>query len=346
MIYEELSERERLVLEAVVETYVETAEPAGSRTIAKRSRLGVSAATIRNTMSDLEDKGYLFHPHTSAGRVPTDSGYRAYVDTLTRASGRAGGVPSEAGTIRDELASQRPAIEGILRCAASVLGVLTQELGVAAKPSLSDALLERLELIPAAGDRVLLVLTLRGGSVKTIFVDVRSTIASEVVAKVALILNERLAGLPLREVRATMAERLRDAASERGTEELLNIFVQEAEDLFQSSDDGDVMLGSARVLAEQPEFASNEQMRSLLTLTERRDVLAAALTRRADAGLTITIGSEHRDPNLNAFTLVTASYRSGPLSGVIGVIGPTRMPYEKIIALVDHTSRLIGDVLQ
>jgi heat-inducible transcriptional repressor len=304
MIYEELSERERLVLEAVVETYVETAEPAGSRTIAKRSRLGVSAATIRNTMSDLEDKGYLFHPHTSAGRVPTDSGYRAYVDTLTRASGRAGGVPSEAGTIRDE------------------------------------------ELIPAAGDRVLLVLTLRGGSVKTIFVDVRSTIASEVVAKVALILNERLAGLPLREVRATMAERLRDAASERGTEELLNIFVQEAEDLFQSSDDGDVMLGSARVLAEQPEFASNEQMRSLLTLTERRDVLAAALTRRADAGLTITIGSEHRDPNLNAFTLVTASYRSGPLSGVIGVIGPTRMPYEKIIALVDHTSRLIGDVLQ
>jgi len=346
MTYDGLSERERLVLEAVVETYVETAEPAASRTIAKRSGLGVSAATIRNTMSDLEEKGYLFQAHTSAGRIPTDRAYRAYVDALTPAAGVRAAFPTEARAIREELVSHPPAIEGILRCAANVLGVLTQELGVAARPSINDAILERLDLIPGARDRLLLVLTLRGGSVKTIFVDVRTRIADEVAAKVALILNERLAGLPLREVRQSVAERLRDASPEPESDELLNIFVQEADDLFAFTGETDVMLGSARLLADQPEFASNEQMRSLITLTDRRDVLAQALQRRSDAGLTITIGSEHRDPGLKAFTLVTASYRSGPLSGVIGVIGPTRMPYEKIIALVDHTSRLIGDVLQ
>src|SRR6266567_4511160 len=122
-----LSDRERLVLEAVIETYVQTAEPAGSRTISRHHGLGLSAATIRNTMSDLEEKGYLYHPHTSAGRIPTDLGYRVYVDILMRPAA----VPvNEAQHLRDELEGQRDAVETILSRAAQVLGVLTNELGV------------------------------------------------------------------------------------------------------------------------------------------------------------------------------------------------------------------------
>src|SRR5512145_1561309 len=161
MGFPDLNERERRVLEAVIQSYVETAEPAGSRTISRRFGLGVSAATIRNTMSDLEEKGYLYHPHTSAGRIPTDLAYRAYVDALTRIAKPT--VPaSEVQALQEELVSQRPAIEGILRCAAKVLGVLTHELGVAVKPALDEARLARLELVHVGGDRLLLVLTLTG----------------------------------------------------------------------------------------------------------------------------------------------------------------------------------------
>src|ERR687891_2071957 len=156
MSSQELSRRERKVLEAVILSYVETAEPAGSRTLSRRFGLGVSPATIRNTMSDLEDKGFLFHPHTSAGRVPTNKAYRAYVDALL-------GSPAPVASIeRDRLAevlspSDSP-IETILRRAAQSLGVLTQELGVAMGPRLDHSILRRLELVRVSSDRLLMVL--------------------------------------------------------------------------------------------------------------------------------------------------------------------------------------------
>ena len=338
-----LTDRERQVLEAVIETYVQTAEPAGSRTIAKRHQLGLSPATIRNTMSDLEEKGFLYHPHTSAGRIPTDQAYRVYVDSLMKPP-RVGAAQSEQ--IREELAGERAVIEQILARAAQVLGVLTNELGVAVSPSLEEALLERLDLLQVSSDRLLLVLALKSGVVRTIFVEVPSHMASEAVAHVAVVLNERLAGLTLKEIRATLAERLRDAVSGPGSSDLLNIFVQEADELFDVPAPAGVVLGSTQPLAIQPEFATKERLQGLMEVTERRDLLREALAARGREGLTITIGQEHVDPRLAPFTLVTSSYRFGPLSGVIGVMGPTRMPYDKIAALVEHTSRLVGELLE
>jgi heat-inducible transcriptional repressor len=339
-----LSDRERQVLEAVIETYVQTAEPAGSRTISKRHHLGLSPATIRNTMSDLEEKGYLYHPHTSAGRIPTDLAYRVYVDSLMHPSR----VPAaQAEQIRGELSGggERAAVEQILSRAAQVLGVLTNELGVAVSPSFEEAILERLDLLQVSSERVLMVLTLKSGVVRTIFVEVPSQMASEAVAHVAVVLNERLAGLTLKEIRATLAQRVRDAVSDPGSTDLLNIFVQEAEELFEAPGSG-VVLGSTQPLAVQPEFATKERLQGLIEVTERRDVLREALAARGSEGLTITIGQEHADPRLVPFTLVTSLYHYGSLSGVIGVMGPTRMPYDKIAALVDHTSRLVGELLE
>jgi heat-inducible transcriptional repressor len=339
--YDDLTPRERQVLEAVVRSYIDSAEPAGSRSIAKAFPLGVSAATVRNTMSDLEDRGYLSHPHTSAGRVPTDQAYRVYVDSLIWEPAIS---LSEEDTLRRELRSGRSAIEDILRKAAQVLGLLTQELGVAVVPSLASGVLERLELVQVASDRLLLVLLFRGGAARTIFVEVRSQLPRDVVASVSAVLNERLAGLSLTELRRTLRQRLRDTAG--GPEqELLNVFVEEAEQIFDvAADDGaEVLLGSAQMLAEQPEFHSNEQMRALLELTERRDVLQRALARRRTPGLSVTIGAENIDPKLAQFTIVTSAYHSESLSGVIGVMGPTRMPYQKVIALVEYTSRLMNN---
>jgi heat-inducible transcriptional repressor len=343
----ELSERERRVLEAVIQSYVETAEPAGSRTIARRFGLGVSPATIRNTMSDLEEKGYLFHPHTSAGRVPTDRAYRLYVDSLMRPAR----VSSpEADRLAEHIShAGSSAIETILRRAAQSLSVVTQELGVALGPVFDHATLQHLELVRVSQERLLIVLTLQGGSVRTIFVEVSGLIADSALAEVARVLNERLAGLSLREIRVSLGARLRDSSTDPGAKELLNVFVQEGETLFNlplRGEEHGVVLGQASVLAEQPEFASGENMRRLLALTDTQDHLANLLRQRAQSpGISITIGNEHGDPRLEHFTVVTAEYHVGSLSGVIGVIGPTRMPYEKVVALVRHTSLLVTDIL-
>lgn len=340
---DQLSARELRVLEAVVQTYIETAEPAGSQTIARKFGLGVSPATIRSTMSELEDKGYLFHPHTSAGRIPTDRAYRVYVDAIMRLS-----PPShqEQNALRAELVGTRSAVEEILRRAAQVLGVLTQELGVAVAPALDQVILERLELVQVTSERLLLVFNLRSGVVRTIFVEVPGLLAQSAVQQVAQILNERLSGLTLKEIRTTLPERLRDASGTEDGRELLNIFIAEGDGLFDLSNDSPVVLGSAQMLAEQPEFASNARMRDLLRLTEGRDLLRQALQSRRQGGVSVTIGAENPDTRLSDFTLVTSSYEAAGLKGVIGVMGPTRMPYDKIIGLVEHTSRLVEGLLE
>ncbi|MFN2397945.1 MAG: heat-inducible transcriptional repressor HrcA [Gemmatimonadaceae bacterium] len=344
---QQLSERERRVLEAVIQSYVETAEPAGSRTISRRFGLNVSPATIRNTMSDLEEKGYLTHPHTSAGRIPTDMAYRLYVDSLM------GITPIDAqahGRLLKQLTTGGTAIESILRRAAQMLSVLTQELGVALGPRLEQAVLERLELIRVSSERILLVLRLRGGTAHSLFVEVPGEIAEKALAEVSLVLNDRLSGLTLREIRSTLSRRLRDTKTDSESQELLNIFLQSGDQIFDVAHpltDSHVVFGQTSILVEQPEFATSQNMRKILALTDQPDAVTALLrSRGTKPGITITIGNEHADPQLAEFTVVTTEYHAGSLAGVIGVIGPTRMPYEKVISLVTHTSRLIGVLLE
>jgi heat-inducible transcriptional repressor len=299
-------------------------------------------------MSDLEEKGFLFHPHTSAGRIPTDKAYRVYVDELMRVRP----IDSvERFQLAQEISAGSSAIESILRRAAQSLGVLTQELGVALGPRMEQAILEKLELVRLTSEKLILVLTLRGGAVRTIFIEVPGEIADEALLEVQVVLNERLAGLSLSEVRQSLGTRLRDATTGSGSAELLNIFLQEGDTLFDlqktAQDDAQgVVLGQASLLADQPEFATGDKMRRLIEMTETRAELATLLRgRSATGGVSISIGSEHGSALPGGLTVVTAEYHAGSLSGVIGVIGPTRMSYEKVIALVTHTSSLVTDLL-
>ncbi|HUF76189.1 MAG TPA: heat-inducible transcriptional repressor HrcA [Longimicrobiales bacterium] len=346
VVGKELSERERQVLEAVVRTYVETAEPAGSRTVSRGFELGVSAATIRNTMSDLEEKGYLFHPHTSAGRVPTDQAYRFFVDRLMEPLAPS---PAERASLERELErAGTSAVERLVLHATRVISLISNELGVAVAPRLEAAVLEKLELIQVSSNKVLLVATIRGGVVRTVYVDLPIEVPADTLVTVTLLLNERLAGLSLQEIRKTLAERLRDGMTDESGKELVNIFMQSGAELFdlQSLDASKLHLGPASVLASQPEFESGARLKGLIDLTEQRDLLAAAVGNREHRGaLKITIGSENDASALSDFTLVTAEYSVGGLKGVIGVIGPTRMPYEKVVTIVDYTSSLVTRVL-
>ncbi len=345
---EELTEREQKVLEAVVRTYVDTAEPAGSRTVSRTFDLGVSPATVRNTMSDLEEKGYLYHPHTSAGRVPTDLAYRFFVDRVMQPEDL---TPEERERLERELdAAGSSAIERLVRRATRALSLLSNELGVAVAPRLDAAVLERIELIQVSSSKIVLVANIKGGVVRTVYVDFPMEVPPETLARVTLALNERLAGLPLSEIRRTLPERLRDSAGEEeGAAEVLNIFMQSGAELFdlRALERTNLLLGQASVLASQPEFEKGDRLKSLIELTERQDLLASAMGNREHGGrLVITIGTENPTRELADFTLVTAEYRVGDLTGVIGVIGPTRMPYEKVVSIVDYTSSLVTRMLE
>jgi heat-inducible transcriptional repressor len=335
----ELSLRERLVLEAVIRTFIETATPAASRTIARRYELGVSPATIRNTMSDLEEKGFLIQPHPSAGRMPTDKAYRYYVDALMRIERPS---PEEKQRLTATLAAPT-AGEELLARAVRALSVVTRELGLGLAPRVEQGVLEKIDLIGVSAERILLVLAVRSGPVRTIFVEGSRPVSDEALASVASFLTERLAGSTLAEVRETYRDRLAHSPSEHA--DILNIFLEQGEALFaRQPGPDDLLLGPASGLAQQPEFADSARLRSLLELTERKDVLADALRRRHADGLMISIGGEHRVPPLLDFSLVTSDYELGDVRGTIGVIGPTRMPYERVVALVEYTARLLSSL--
>ena len=333
------------MLEAVVRTYVETAEPAGSRTLSRRYDFGVSAATIRNTMADLEDDGYLTHPHTSAGRVPTDMAYRFFVDRVVKPESL---TPAEAKLIEREVSEGDSTLERILRSATRALGILVNELGVGSVPQLDNAQLEKIDLIRVSSNKVLMVVTVRSGMVRTVYVDLPGDVPGDVLTGLQRVLNERLAGLTFVEIRRSFGERLRDAVEDPAARDILNIFVESSDEFFGTGTGAQdqVVLGQTSAIAAQPEFATSARLKDLITLTEQKELLAKVLGKRVSGGGPyVTIGGEHA-PELAGFTLVTSGYRLGGLRGVVGVIGPTRMPYEKVIAIVDYTSSLVTRMLE
>lgn len=342
-----LTEREKAVLAAVIDSYVRTAAPAGSRRLAREYSLGVSPATVRNTMADLEAKGFLAHPHPSAGRMPTDLAYRYYVDALMGHTH----VPSrQRAKIEKELTSaQIPAVEQLVARAARVLSLLTGELGLAVGPMLASATLQRLEVVPVASEKALMVLTLESGVVRTVYVDLPSSLPRPTLESVASALNERLSGSTLHEIQESLSDRLRDLTfGDQSADALINIFVQSGPEIFDwALQERQLHLGSTVGLAEQPEFTTGDRLRALIALTERRELLASVLgERQALEGPQVTIGTEHGQPEFEELTIVTANYSVGNLQGTVGVIGPTRMPYDRVVAIVDCTSALVSKLVQ
>jgi len=336
----ELTDREHEVLGAVIDSFVRSATPSGSRKLVREYEFGVSSATIRNAMADLERKGLLMHPHTSAGRLPTDLAYRYYVDHLMRRRP----MDAERQRVRAELEDAYVGgVDDILAKAVRVLTLLTGELGLAVGPVLAGATLRRIELVRVSAEKVLIVLTLESGLVRTVYVDVESVLPRETLQALSSALSERLSGDTLREITRTLRQRLGDLHLDApGAQEMINIFVQGGQEIFEwARTESDIHLGSPTVLAGQPEFTEGDRLRSLLKLTERRELLAEVLGDRKSKGAHVTIGQEHGQPELDSLTIVTANYEVGNLQGTVGVIGPTRMPYDKVVSLVDWTSEML-----
>jgi heat-inducible transcriptional repressor len=339
---EELNKRERTVLHYVVHDFIETAVPIGSRYISKRHEdvLGLSSASIRNVMSDLEYLGYINHPHTSAGRIPTDLGYRFYLDSLMKLEALSA---SDEQTILQVLNSAEER-DQLLKEASRLIGRISHLLCVITPPHLSSGTFEKLELVPIVSTKLLVIISVKSGLVRTIMMEISSEIPREKLEELARFLNERLSGLTIQEIRETFAERLKDVADD--STGLIRLFIESVEKLFPTSPNEPLHISGAEKVIEQPEFANPEDFRSVIELINNEEMIIHVLKKHeaSSQGVTVKIGEENRESKLVSYSVITTRYASGEVTGTVGLIGPKRMNYPKVIPLVDYVARMISEM--
>ena len=340
-----LTDREREILRLVVRSFIDTAGPVGSRFLAKNYPLNLSAASIRNTMSDLEELGYLDHPYTSAGRIPTELGYRKFVDELM---GNCDLNQSEKQLLRGELDRLMGDTQELIDEGSRLLSRLSNLLGVALSPKLATGVLERLEVVKLSSTRIMFVISVRGGLVKTIIAEVDSDVRREMLDRVVPVLNERLAGLTLEEIRRTAAARIRDI--EGDGDGVVRLVMRESATLFsEQSEKRTLRYSGAPNILSLPEFQEPADLRNLIEIMEDQDLVVHLLEDQQPPELDIgegrayvTIGSENVEGKANKYSLVTARYRLGDTVGTIGVIGPMRMDYARVMSLVESMARMLS----
>ncbi|MFA6457172.1 MAG: heat-inducible transcriptional repressor HrcA [Bacteroidota bacterium] len=337
-----LNEREKTILHNIVHSYIQTAIPVGSRFIAKRRDIGLSPATIRNVMSDLEYLGYLGHPHTSAGRIPTDKGYRFYVNELMEIDQLS---EKEQSSIQTQLQGNVET-DDILKIASKILGTISHQLSVVTAPQMTSGVFEKLELMQVSSTRLLVIISIRSGLVKTIMMEIHSEIARAKLDHVARILNERLSGLTLKDIRDTFTERIREYQNEESG--LIRLFIESVDKLFDENRKDKIHIAGTTNILAQPEFENARNFKSIIELMDNEDIIIHVLETGDPNSPTanVTIGEETKIEHLKDFSIVTKTYSAGDATGTIGVLGPKRMEYSKMIPLVDFVASTISDLFQ
>lgn len=337
-----LNDREKTILHNIVHSYIQTAIPVGSRFIAKRRDIGLSPATIRNVMSDLEFLGYIDHPHTSAGRVPTDKGYRFYVNELMEIDKLSEKDQSSIQTVLQGNIET----DDILKIASKILGTISHQLSVVTAPQMTSGIFEKLELLQMSSTRLMVIISIRSGLVKTIMMEINSEIARPKLDQVARILNERLSGLTLKEIRDTFAERIREFQNEESG--LIRLFIESVDKLFDENRKDRIHIGGTTNIISQPEFDNVKNFKSVIELMDNEDIIIHVLENgdAKDGGANVTIGEETKIEHLKDFSIVTKTYSAGDVAGTIGVLGPKRMEYSKMIPLVDFVASTITNLFE
>lgn len=333
-----LNDREREILRAVIQHFILTATPVGSRQLSRHVGLHLSPATIRNVMADLEEMGLLAHPHTSSGRVPSDLGYRLYVDDLMQAQDLSS---EEQEQIEREFDGVSQDMDEIMAATARVLSSASKLLGIVMLPALDAAVLHRIDVVRLAEQKVLVVIALERGPVRTIMVELEQSMTQAQAQATVRALNSRLSGLPLSQVRAKIATLVGDLASPHTG--LVRFFVDSADRLFTFSEKEELKIGGRAAVLSQPEFSDPRSMRGIIELIEDKDIIVHLLQSPPEEkhDVQITIGSENTETRAKDLSVLMSSYQTSTVAGKLGVIGPTRMDYSRMKSLVRFTARMI-----
>lgn len=340
----ETQERSKRVLSALIREYISSGDPVPSSLLVTAAGLGVSSATVRNILARLEDEGFIQQPHTSSGRIPTDRGYRFYVDLLLESKRS----PRTASAVEARLRrdSSGPMLDSVLSHVSQVLSQASRQVGFAMRPAHEAAVFDRVEFVPLSAARVLVVIVARGGHVIQKVVDTGEPLEAADLREAANYLNEEFSGLPLHRAREAVLERINEERL------LYDALVARAMRLATSTfsdlpDDRVIFVEGTASLLEETHGLTLDMLRTLLEMIEEKQRLVRVLNEYIDGpGLTVVIGAEHLHPGLRPFSLVASTYEDGSGTGSIGVIGPTRMRYSRAIAVVDGAAQAVSRVLR
>ncbi len=337
-----MDERKDKVLQAIILDYITTAEPVGSRTIARKFDLGVSSATIRNEMADLEEMGLIEQPHTSAGRVPSDVGYRYYVDCLMQKAFLSEGEKD----IVDGIISQRiQKIQGLVQETSKLLSQLTNLTTVVLAPQQGKSALHQIHLLPYQPAKALMVVVRENGAVENQIIDVSESTSAEDLQKVSQILNKKMKGYTLDKIKSSLLNEIYAELARQ--KELITMAMEVLEPILNSNDHDSLVLGGTFNMLNQPEFKDIAKLKSVLRIFEEDHELKQILSEVSGQGLTIRIGGENKLEEMQECSLITATFQiDGNNVGTIGVLGPTRMDYAKTCSLLELMSKNMSRVIR
>ncbi|SHJ81221.1 heat-inducible transcription repressor HrcA [Caminicella sporogenes DSM 14501] len=335
-----LVDRKLKILQAIIDDFITTAQPVGSRTIAKKYNLGISSATIRNEMSDLEELGYLVQPHTSAGRIPSDLGYRLYVDVLMKHYELAA---KQKLIIKQLLLDEINKIEDLVQQASKVLSHITNLTSLSLSPQFRKSKLKNIKLVKVDSDKVLLILVSNTGIVKNVLLRIKEA-SQDVLDRISNLLQHQLKGFSIDELSDDVILNLKNEIVEYGN--TIESLVLTLKNTLKEIDDREIYLDGLAHIFNLPEYTDINKAKQFISTIEKKDLLYEALKDNYEEDITIKIGRENNLEEIKDCSLITATYKlNGKVIGKIGVIGPTRMNYARIIPVMEYITKILTDIL-
>ena len=331
----ELDERKMKILQAVIKNYLETGEPVGSRTISKYTDLNLSSATIRNEMADLEEMGYIVQPHTSAGRIPSDKGYRLYVDTMMQQMDTAMQEKSrEVEELKDLLLEKEEKMDQLLKSVAKTLAVNTNYASMISSPSYSGNRLKFIQLSRVDANQLIAVIVLEGNILKNSMISVSEELDDETLLKLNVLLNTHLNGLPIEEINLGLVARLKQQAGIHS--DIVGEVIDAVAESIKADEDLEIYTSGANNIFKYPELADQQKASEIISTFEEKQMLTTlvqdTLSKDNNTGIQVYIGDETPVSSMKDCSVVTATYELGEgMKGTIGIIGPKRMDYEKVV---------------
>lgn len=328
----ELQERKMKILQAIIHNYLETGEPVGSRTISRYTDLNLSSATIRNEMSDLEEMGLITQPHTSAGRIPTDQGYRIYVDDMLR------GEREKLSDMQNVLLEKQDRLENLLQDVAKLLSSATQYASMISAPAICRNKIKFIQLSQVDVQTILAVIVVEGNLVRNTMIHLDETLDQKTLFKLNMILNNGLCGVPVDEVNLGLIAMLKQQAGDH--DEIVEKVIDAAAQAVQPDENPKIYTSGATNILRYPELAGDaRQMSELISNFEEKQALGSivqeTLSEHNETGIQIYIGNEMPTSGLQNCSVVTATYELGEgMKGTVGVIGPKRMDYDKVVSIL------------
>ena len=340
----ELNERKQKILEAIIRNYMETGEPVGSRTVSKYTDLNLSSATIRNEMSDLEEMGYILQPHTSAGRIPSDKAYRLYVDTILQRK------DEEVSEMKELMVEKADKIDLLLQQVAKLLAQNTNYTSMVTKPKYQHKRIKFIQLNQMSERQLLVIVVLDNNHVSNKFINLMTDADENVIAQMNFLMNTALTGLDFTEINMAIMQQIKEKAGEYG--ELASSILDCISEVMTEEDDSEIYTSGASNILKYPELSDKEKMTGLLSTFEEKQMLSAWANDEPpeddkEHGIQVYIGEESPVESMKDCSVVTATYRiKEGVYGKIGIVGPKRMDYEKVVGTLENCMQQLDDIFK